>query len=172
MFLIPFEFHILQFYSYTTCDPSIADWSSIPPKQTLGGITIMATCPTAYFPPYNYKRSPTGDILVVAGEGHYDNRWACFCNNSSITDYSTKCHHNMTFCLWHSVPYEGVLINYLKSLEEISNGDFSLSFTYGSKASELVHPKSAYTAGRLYRECSLFCFECFDLYSVWCACFC
>ena len=67
------KFHILQFYSYTTCG-IVDDWSSIPQKQTLGGITIMATCPTAYFPPYNYKRSPSGDILAVAGEGHYDNR--------------------------------------------------------------------------------------------------
>lgn len=46
----------------------------------------------------------------------------------------------------NSIPFEGVLINYLNALQDLSNNDFNVTYTYGSKASKLVHPTSAYTA--------------------------
>mmetsp|Transcript_4400 Transcript_4400/g.9924 ORF Transcript_4400/g.9924 Transcript_4400/m.9924 type:complete len:369 (+) Transcript_4400:242-1348(+) len=106
------------FYSYTKCDSSLDDWSTIPRKQTLGGLTITATSPTAYAVPYIFKRSPSGDILAEAGNEYYNN----------------------------SVPFEGVLVNYLNSLQDLADGDFKITWMYGSKASNMIHPTSSFTA--------------------------
>ena len=45
-----------------------------------------------------------------------------------------------------SVGYEGVLINYMQALQRTAGGDFNVTYTYGSKASRLLHPTSSYTA--------------------------
>ena len=114
----PHETGIDLFYSYTTCDPSFDDWTRVEQKHTLGGVTILATVPGAYFPPYTYKRDFNGEILTDAGDEYYDD----------------------------SVPFEGVLIDYLSRLQKLSGGDFNITYVHGSRASKLVHPTSAYTA--------------------------
>ena len=45
-----------------------------------------------------------------------------------------------------SVPHEGVHIDFVKSLQDISGGDFTVEYTHGSRASRLVHPSSPGTA--------------------------
>lgn len=44
------------------------------------------------------------------------------------------------------MPYEGVLVNYLNALQDIADGDFEIDYSYGSKASQRIHPTSAYNA--------------------------
>ena len=105
------------FYSYTTCNSTFNDYTYEPSISTLNGMNILATVPTAYFPPYTFKRDNDGNILTIAGEEYYND----------------------------SIPFEGVLINYLNALQDLSNNDFTINYTYGSKAAKLVHPTSAYT---------------------------
>lgn len=106
------------FYAYTVCNSS-DDLPSVPnPKQTLGGVTILTTTPQAYFPPYHYKRNGEGEILSLPGEEYWN----------------------------VSIPYEGVMIDYLDQVQALADGDFTIEWTFGSKASRLVHPSSAYTA--------------------------
>lgn len=38
------------------------------------------------------------------------------------------------------------MIDYLDQLQELADGDFNVEWTFGSKASKLVHPSSSYTA--------------------------
>ena len=38
-----------------------------------------------------------------------------------------------------SVPNEGVHINFVRSLQDIADGDFTVNYVHGSKASRLVH---------------------------------
>ena len=87
-------------------------------KQALGGVTIVATTPQAYFPPYHYKRNENGDVLSAPGEEYWN----------------------------ASVPFEGAMVDYLDELQTLSGGDFEVEWTHGSKASKLVHPSSSYTA--------------------------
>ena len=105
------------YYSYTVCGEE--DWTDGHERQkTLGGATILATTPQAYFPPYHYKRGPDGEVLSAAGEEYWNT----------------------------SVPYEGVMVDYLRELQDLSDGDFEIEWTHGSRASKRVHPSSAYTA--------------------------
>ena len=105
------------YYSYTACGEE--DWTDrLEREKTLGGATILAATPQAYFPPYHYKRGPDGEVLSVAGDEYWN----------------------------ASVPYEGVMIDYLRELQELSGGDFEVEWTHGSRASRRVHPSSAYTA--------------------------
>lgn len=106
------------FWSYTVCD-GLDDWDSTSvQKQTLGGVTILATTPQAYFPPYHYKRNEAGEVLSEPGEEYWNN----------------------------SVPFEGAMVDYLYQLQTLSDGDFDVEWTFGSRASKLTHPSSAYTA--------------------------
>lgn len=118
----PREDGVDLFYSYTTCDSSSGDTKLMIPqkkKQPLGGTTLMATSPYYYCPPYMFKRdSMTDEILTVGGDEYYNN----------------------------SIPFEGVLVNYLNQLVAISDGDFKINYTSGSKVSRIIHPKSSYTA--------------------------
>ena len=41
-----------------------------------------------------------------------------------------------------SVPHEGVHIDFVKSLQDISGGDFAVEYIHGSRASRLAHPSS------------------------------
>ena len=43
------------------------------------------------------------------------------------------------------MPYEGVLVDYMDALKETSNGDFTVTYTHGSKGSRLVHPTSSFS---------------------------
>ena len=45
-----------------------------------------------------------------------------------------------------SVPYEGAIIDYFDDLIRIADGDFDISYTFGSKSSNRIHPKSSFTA--------------------------
>lgn len=110
--------NVQQFYSYTTCDAALNDYTRNEQKTTLGGITITATAPIDYFPPYIFKRDIDGKILGFGGDEYYND----------------------------TVPYEGILVDYLKELQTISEDDFNVSYTFGSKASLLVHPSSTYNA--------------------------
>lgn len=38
------------------------------------------------------------------------------------------------------------MVNYIESLRHLANDDFNISYTYGSKASRLLHPASSFTA--------------------------
>lgn len=106
------------YWSYTVCD-GLDDWENSNIKQTLGGVTIVATTPQAYFPPYHYKRNvDTGEILSEPGEEYWNT----------------------------SIPFEGAMIDYLDQLQQLADGDFDVEWTIGSKASKLVHPSSSYTA--------------------------
>ena len=106
------------YWSYTVCD-GLDDWENSNVKQTLGGVTIVATTPQAYFPPYHYKRNVnTGEILSEPGEEYWNT----------------------------SIPFEGAMIDYLDQLQQLADGDFDVQYTFGSKASKLVHPSSSYTA--------------------------
>ncbi|KAL7550375.1 hypothetical protein ACHAWF_013616 [Thalassiosira exigua] len=104
-------------WSYTVCD-GLDDWDNNVQKQALGGVTIVATTPQAYFPPYHYKRNENGDVLSAPGEEYWN----------------------------ASVPFEGAMVDYLDELQTLSEGDFEVEWTHGSKASKLVHPSSSYTA--------------------------
>ncbi|KAL7531912.1 hypothetical protein ACHAWF_003952 [Thalassiosira exigua] len=106
------------FYSFTTCDPSLDDWKRNEQNHTLGGVTIKAAVPAAYFSPFAYKRDLNGEILKESGNEYYND----------------------------DIPFEGALIDYLHRLQAISGGDFNVTYTHASRASSLVHPDSAYTA--------------------------
>ena len=84
----------------------------------LGGINITASIPVDYFPPYTFKRDNDGNILGFGGEEYYND----------------------------SVPVEGVIVDYLDALQELSEGEFNVIYRFGSRASRLVHPSSTYTA--------------------------
>lgn len=106
------------FWSYTVCD-SLEDWDHTSvKKQTLGGATILATTPQAYFPPYHYKRNELGEVLSKPGEEYWNK----------------------------TIPFEGAMVDYLDQLQTLAAGDFNVEWTFGSKASKLIHPSSAYTA--------------------------
>ena len=45
-----------------------------------------------------------------------------------------------------SIPYEGIVMNYIQSLEALAEGDFSIEYTHGSRGSKLAHPSSSFTA--------------------------
>ena len=46
-----------------------------------------------------------------------------------------------------NIPFEGIYINFVKSIMEISNGDIrSMNFTHRSRVSSIVHPTSSFTA--------------------------
>ena len=46
-----------------------------------------------------------------------------------------------------NIPFEGMYINFAKSIVEISNGDIrSMNFTHRSRVSSIVHPTSSFTA--------------------------
>lgn len=105
------------YYSYTACGGE--DWTDrLEREKTLGGATVLAATPQAYFPPYHYKRGPDGGVLSAAGDEYWNT----------------------------SVPYEGVMVDYLRELQDLSGGDFEVEWTHGSRASKRVHPSSAYTA--------------------------
>ena len=75
----------------------------------------------AYVLPYMYKRDSSGEIIPPeeTGDEYFDD----------------------------SIPYEGLYINYAKSIMEISNGDIrSMNFTHPSRASIILHPTSKFTA--------------------------
>mmetsp|Transcript_16879 Transcript_16879/g.40339 ORF Transcript_16879/g.40339 Transcript_16879/m.40339 type:complete len:750 (-) Transcript_16879:156-2405(-) len=106
-----------MFYSYSTCGASEDGWVNYANKQALGGLSISAIIP-AYSDPMMYKRNSSDHILLTPGDEYY----------------------------LSSVPYEGVFMIYLNNLMEISDGDFSINYTYASKAGKIVHPSSSYTA--------------------------
>ena len=86
------------YWSYTVCD-GLDDWENSNIKQTLGGVTIVATTPQAYFPPYHYKRNvDTGEILSEPGEEYWNT----------------------------SIPFEGAMIDYLDQLQQLADGDFDV----------------------------------------------
>ena len=68
--------------------------------------------------PWVYKRNYDGMIPPVPGSEYYDN----------------------------DVPYEGVHINFVNSLQAVSGGDFEVEYAHGSRASSKVHPSSPGTA--------------------------
>ena len=75
----------------------------------------------AYVLPMMYKRDSSGEIIPPeeTGDEYFDD----------------------------SIPYEGLYINYAKSIMEISNGDIrSMNFTHPSRASIILHPTSKFTA--------------------------
>ena len=46
-----------------------------------------------------------------------------------------------------NIPFEGIYINFVKSIMEISKGDIrSMNFTHRSRVSSIVHPTSSFTA--------------------------
>lgn len=89
-------------------------------KKILGGVSIQSAV-AAYIPPIMYKRNSDGDTLDLKGMGdeYYDD----------------------------AVPYEGIYANYIEEIIKISNGDIkNVTYTHGSRASRVIHPKSMYTA--------------------------
>eukprot|EP00580_Thalassiosira_gravida_P005994 CAMPEP_0201655548 /NCGR_PEP_ID=MMETSP0493-20130528/46064_1 /ASSEMBLY_ACC=CAM_ASM_000838 /TAXON_ID=420259 /ORGANISM="Thalassiosira gravida, Strain GMp14c1" /LENGTH=670 /DNA_ID=CAMNT_0048132137 /DNA_START=1151 /DNA_END=3160 /DNA_ORIENTATION=- len=99
------------YYSSSTCGYSASDWEESLSQQNsnhvLGGESLKAITAAYNIVPYVYKRNSNGDIPEVPGEEYYNN----------------------------TIPYEGVHINYVKSLQQISNGDFDVDFVHGSRAS-------------------------------------
>lgn len=56
-------------------------------------------------------------------------------------------HHSSHFDSYvFSVPYKGVLPDFMQSLQDLSMGDINVTYTYGSRSSKLLYPFSAYTA--------------------------
>mmetsp|Transcript_5441 Transcript_5441/g.13625 ORF Transcript_5441/g.13625 Transcript_5441/m.13625 type:complete len:357 (+) Transcript_5441:326-1396(+) len=106
------------YYSYTTCGSSADDWIYYQQQQTLVGKNIIAGVAPQYLPPLIFKAIPSSDILAVQEDEYYNN----------------------------SVPYEGVLNDYMDALVHTSNGNFNVTYTFGSKASRLLHPTSPWTA--------------------------
>jgi len=107
------------YYSSSTCGSSASDWEESPSQKdnnnVLGGESLKVITPAFNIVPYVYKRNSNGDIPVVPGTEYYNN----------------------------TIPYEGVHINYVKSLQQISNGDFDVEFVHGSRASlSRMHPTS------------------------------
>lgn len=70
------------------------------------------------FMPWVYKRNYDRMISPVPGSEYYDN----------------------------DVPYEGVHINFVNSLQAVSGWDFEVEYVHGSRASRKVHPSSPGTA--------------------------
>lgn len=70
--------------------------------------------------PMMYKRDvDSGEVLGFPGDEYYDN----------------------------SVPFEGVYLDYVKSLQGVSDGDIqNITLTHRSRGGSLVHPYSSYTA--------------------------
>mmetsp|Transcript_36003 Transcript_36003/g.63128 ORF Transcript_36003/g.63128 Transcript_36003/m.63128 type:complete len:701 (+) Transcript_36003:59-2161(+) len=119
----PFESEVDIFYSYSTCNSSADDWLAVEEdivgSRALGGISIDANVPY-YVLPMMYKRDPSsGEIISAPDSEYYDD----------------------------NIPYEGVYINYVKMIEEISKGDIqNITLTHRSKVSSRVHPGSSFTA--------------------------
>ena len=104
------------FYSYTTCNSSDAHWNPHKYVAELG--SIKAAIPS-YTLPFIYKRSPADDdILSEIGEEYYED----------------------------SVPFEGVHIEFVRSLQSVADGEFNVTYTHGTRANKLIHKTSAYTA--------------------------
>ncbi|KAL7533811.1 hypothetical protein ACHAXR_005454, partial [Thalassiosira sp. AJA248-18] len=102
------------FFSYSTCGSSAEDWFESQQTNPMGGQSLTAITAAYNILPFVFKRDYNGDIPMAPGEEYYNN----------------------------SVPYEGVHINYAKSLEAAAEGDFTLKFIHGSRASKVVHPSS------------------------------
>lgn len=105
------------FYSYSTCGSSPADWFE-GTHSALGEVKMKAITAAYNIMPWVYKQNYEGEIPVVPGDEYYDN----------------------------DMPYGGVHINFVKSLQNVADGDFTVEFIHGSKASRKVHPSSPGTA--------------------------
>lgn len=93
-------------------------------------------CGQAY--PYCCMRLPLVRLGIFFGCS-----WRfCASRNKSNQPFSNACATSHR----RSVPYEGVHINYVKALQEASDGDFTIDFIHGSRASRRVHPSSPGTA--------------------------
>mmetsp|Transcript_9466 Transcript_9466/g.14630 ORF Transcript_9466/g.14630 Transcript_9466/m.14630 type:complete len:255 (+) Transcript_9466:87-851(+) len=106
------------FYSYSTCKSTADDWFNVEDQildsGVFNGIDLQVAVPI-YLKPMLYKRDSNGEILTKFGDEYYDD----------------------------NIPYEGVYIDYLKKIMEISNGDIrSMTFTHRSRASSILSPLS------------------------------
>jgi len=115
--LFPADSGVDVYYSYSTCGADPADWFEST-HFALGGVKMKAITAAYNIMPWVYKRNYNGDIPPVPGLEYYDN----------------------------AMPYEGVHINFVKSLQAVADGDFSVEYVHGSKASRKVHPSSPGTA--------------------------
>jgi len=69
---------------------------------------------------------------MIIGEG-YSASW-----NASVLLLCLAMCKYINVTVSYSVPYEGVHINYVNSLQSISNGDFTVKYVHGSKGSMKV----------------------------------
>jgi len=91
--------------------------------SAMHNINVEAAVPE-YWLPIQYKKNAAGKIITNFTEGTSE-----FYNNS--------------------IPWEGFLFNYLDDLQRISNGNLSMTFTYGSDSSKQIHKQSPFTAAIL-----------------------
>jgi len=113
------------FYSYSTCGGSSEAWmdhveNGTDPiqKNVLNGGQFLAAVPSLQLPNL-FKLDTAGNTVLDKGDEYYDDE----------------------------SPFYGVYINYVKDLVRVSNGDIGgLNFTHVSKASNVEHPSSSYTA--------------------------
>ncbi|KAL7528450.1 hypothetical protein ACHAWF_002562 [Thalassiosira exigua] len=118
----PRESGVDLFYSYEACNSTAEDWPArgdvLERDEALGGIGVEATIPT-YIYPSLFKRDGNEEILFAPGSEYFDD----------------------------GVPFEGVYIDYMAQLMEISNGDIqNIAYRHRSRASSLDHPASRFTA--------------------------
>ena len=87
-------------------------------NRALGGASIVASTPHYVFPMV-FKKDIYGEPISSPGIEYYDN----------------------------SVPFDGVYPTYVQQLVEISNGDIkNITLKHHSKAADIVHPSSSFTA--------------------------
>ena len=114
------------FYSYSTCGGSSEAWIDHVENgidhiqhQVLNGRQLLAAVPSLQLPNLFKLDTEENVVLDSKGEEYY--------NDTS--------------------PFYGVYISYMKDLVRVSNGDIGgLNFTHVSRASNVEHPSSSYTA--------------------------
>jgi hypothetical protein len=118
--------YVNLFYSYTTCNSSPNDWETykadnLQDNAILGGASLLSLMTDVY--PFGYKRNADGEV------------W-----DASMPGYQTEMHNA-------SVPYEGILVDYVNDLIRISNGDIMrIYYTEVSNAAKIEHPTSVFNA--------------------------
>ena len=114
--IIVIIFHVLRIYQFYSYTSCGSTWEPWDSytQKTDDGITLISAIPDYHYP-YLFKRDANENPLMFE-DGEY---------------------------LFDTEP-EGVLVEYIDQLQELSKNDFKITFTYGSRGSKLEHG-SGYT---------------------------